>query len=784
MKLAKKLVRRLRVENTSVKIDCYKIANGRKDRIGYILVNLKLFQIISPKMQVTEAWHKLLGVKRDAGVLCPQLLMSFYLTSIPDDDTLPLKLQTNPPKWKESHDSQTIIAFIKEDENVIQIGPEKPPMSNFCLELSISAAYNIVQLLPTTDNHEKSKLKVIYSILGLRVNTKPVTTSDSIFIFNEKVSVRLISNMNYLSELIEPIKVDLYLMLDDKEIGTTVFFLENLTNLLKETIEQKCFLVSQNLDLNLSDQEKPYFEVAVCFNKQSMPTKKTMDLSTIKTHKKNKDKPKSYNMQEISLSDRKGQTNSLPSVKLNLDSVDKRSSKTAPGGFTYRSKKDFGPLCTYTLTVVINSIQLNEIHSECKKVEFKFHHPEAIIKLFSNPVVDVSDAIEMIEIPPVQANFLFKLPENFYQSVLIAQPPSVTVSSEGKDIASTPLDLGIVFCQDQKKCSFTAVLEEDNCKKGMLGVDMAFYVPVDQVVVASERVTEQLNVQTPRLDDQVMLKIVEELEDWKEKQQEIFKDELIKKEREHLLKISDEWESKKQYLENSLIFNVENSQRVLDSLNTAMENLKMRELKLQEKEFELQKEKQELEKNLASKSQELRLASQRMRDDQVIKTSKAVMEKVNELEEKVNLLEKERNSLEKIVKKYEQDQIQSAELLSKEQTAALKSELEKVVELLEKEKESKLFYKTEWGKSVRELRKLKNMYGEAIKSQMEKANKELQLLSIQQITSQHDKALQEDQMKLHQLKSEVLSWTKGLGDGFHIDSVRTFRSNNEGIDTN
>uniref|UniRef100_A0A1B6DNS3 DUF3668 domain-containing protein n=1 Tax=Clastoptera arizonana TaxID=38151 RepID=A0A1B6DNS3_9HEMI len=723
MKLAKKLVRRLRVENTSVKIDCYKIANGRKDRIGYILVNLKLFQIISPKMQVTEAWHKLLGVKRDAGVLCPQLLMSFYLTSIPDDDTLPLKLQTNPPKWKESHDSQTIIAFIKEDENVIQIGPEKPPMSNFCLELSISAAYNIVQLLPTTDNHEKSKLKVIYSILGLRVNTKPVTTSDSIFIFNEKVSVRLISNMNYLSELIEPIKVDLYLMLDDKEIGTTVFFLENLTNLLKETIEQKCFLVSQNLDLNLSDQEKPYFEVAVCFNKQSMPTKKTMDLSTIKTHKKNKDKPKSYNMQEISLSDRKGQTNSLPSVKLNLDSVDKRSSKTAPGGFTYRSKKDFGPLCTYTLTVVINSIQLNEIHSECKKVEFKFHHPEAIIKLFSNPVVDVSDAIEMIEIPPVQANFLFKLPENFYQSVLIAQPPSVTVSSEGKDIASTPLDLGIVFCQDQKKCSFTAVLEEDNCKKGMLGVDMAFYVPVDQVVVASERVTEQLNVQTPRLDDQVMLKIVEELEDWKEKQQEIFKDEL-------------------------------------------------------------QKEKQELEKNLASKSQELRLASQRMRDDQVIKTSKAVMEKVNELEEKVNLLEKERNSLEKIVKKYEQDQIQSAELLSKEQTAALKSELEKVVELLEKEKESKLFYKTEWGKSVRELRKLKNMYGEAIKSQMEKANKELQLLSIQQITSQHDKALQEDQMKLHQLKSEVLSWTKGLGDGFHIDSVRTFRSNNEGIDTN
>lgn len=40
-----------------------------------------------------------------------------------------------------------------------------------------------------------------------------------------------------------------------------------------------------------------------------------------------------------------------------------------------------------------------------------------------------------------------------------------------------------------------------------------------------------------------------------------------------------------------------------------------------------------------------------------------------------------------------------------------------------------MFYKTEWGKAVREQRRIKKLYDEALKQQIERNNEELQLLS-------------------------------------------------------
>lgn len=63
--------------------------------------------------------------------------------------------------------------------------------------------------------------------------------------------------------------------------------------------------------------------------------------------------------------------------------------------------------------------------------------------------------------------------------------------------------------------------------------------------------------------------------------------QLMRKEREYLAKVSADWEAKKRYIEEAVVFNVENSQTVLDSLNTAAENLRMREHKLKEKELKV-----------------------------------------------------------------------------------------------------------------------------------------------------------------------------------------------------
>lgn len=93
--------------------------------------------------------------------------------------------------------------------------------------MSIVAANNITQLITKDIEHDvEPGVSVIYTMLGYTVQTKAVSRINDSFLPNEKIVIRLRSNLKYLNELAEPIKVDLRLMFGKKVIGTTSFLLE------------------------------------------------------------------------------------------------------------------------------------------------------------------------------------------------------------------------------------------------------------------------------------------------------------------------------------------------------------------------------------------------------------------------------------------------------------------------------------------------------------------------------------------------------------------------------
>lgn len=54
---------------------------------------------------------------------------------------------------------------------------------------------------------------------------------------------------------------------------------------LKKIIEKRCFVVSPNVDSTMTRELQPGLKLVVCFDNESNPMMKTIDLRTIESHK-------------------------------------------------------------------------------------------------------------------------------------------------------------------------------------------------------------------------------------------------------------------------------------------------------------------------------------------------------------------------------------------------------------------------------------------------------------------------------------------------------------------
>ncbi|XP_071449702.1 centrosomal protein of 120 kDa-like [Hetaerina americana] len=240
---------------------------------------------------------------------------------------------------------------------------------------------------------------------------------------------------------------------------------------------------------------------------------------------------------------------------------------------------------------------------------------------------------------------------------------------------------------------------------------------------------EESNFQ-PVLNESLAQKVVQELEDWKDAQKEIFIEKLRSKEKQHLDLLSSEWQMKRDKLENNLSAVISQNNTLMSSLKDAIADLQERKKRVQEKEKRINFIKEDIERRFSMKLQELQVASKRMEDDCNHKVETLETHR-NDQELKYLELQGENLTLKEKVKELEAevDKLMKGSL-TKYQTASLLSEVKSLQEKLDISEKSKMFFKEQWAKAVRESHRLKTENQESLQIQIRHNKEELKQLGL------------------------------------------------------
>ncbi|KAG6453017.1 uncharacterized protein LOC115445376 [Manduca sexta] len=709
----KRRFRSLRVQNVPVKVEVFTMGSqGRKDKVGYLLLSLLGAQPCPSNkiIDVKHSWHKLLGVRSEGKCCHPQLLMSLSIedrvnTPTPRNElrmfhsnevAYPTYATANPPaarsmlltlneyiaESKKTVSSPELQPQLLCDEGLIQIGGGR---QLFVLSFVIGSVENVDLLLPEQGRAKDAvDCYVTYSVFTHNVMTDRVRTSTAgsgvglSAHFNQRTSLRLASDLPTLARYFAECS---YLVTrvcaNEKDIGICSMDLRKLipTNDTKHFVEKFC-----NTDNALTIQERCYIlrcDDASESNSRRPYVDVEMSLRYVGV-RENAQKPKLTARSATHLeSGRKG-----PDVQQH-DSLEFKS------GSCTNIDQDVGGVA-YTNMAARNTARYTNASGDA--------------------VLQTNEIAELIK----------KMCDSFAlsQEKLIASRLKPTTS----DVQ--------VQCQVEDK---EAAVNESKPESEPIKLETS----KSDTCITNNHFDKVRNVLTSMDRDAIMQKFVDELEDWKEKQQELFKCQLRRKEEYHLDLLAKEWAKKRVELECKLSKGIEQCRNLAADLSRATDDFRLRGYRNTEREKKLLEAKKALESHYTAKYQELRDASQKMEDDMNHRLKLKDM-RIDELQLSVAQLEKQVDVLKNNIKNSEKEAESKYSGLTKDQTASLIQELRCLEEKLDSAVQSKSFFKEQWGRAVRELHLLKLSTRRQMLSQLQQDRRQLGQMGLQTIEDQEE----------------------------------------------
>ncbi|XP_045776047.1 centrosomal protein of 120 kDa-like isoform X2 [Maniola jurtina] len=674
----KRRFRSLRVQNVPVKIEVYMTGTQeRKVKVGYLLLSLLGAQPC-PSNKVVDlkhTWHKLLGVKSEGKCCHPQLLLSLSVedrisTHTPRNElrifhsneiaypsarsnrsatsasrSVLLTLNEYMIESKKTVSSADLQPKLLCDEGLIQIGSGD---HLFVLGLMISAVDNLDLLLPSeTKNKDISNCCVTYSVFTHNINTDRVnavsSSSGSIAQFNQRTSLRLRTCLSSLSRYFaECPHLVTRVCVGDTDVGICSSDLRKLvpTDDIHQFVNNFC-----NEESALTIQER-------CFILRC-------DDTLVK-----EDGRRPFMDVELSLK--------YVGVKSNLQKPPKLLS--ARSATQLKSGREKGEIDKQGI-LDFRSGSCTNLDQDVGGVAYTNMAPgnTARYKNASGDVVlQTNEITELIK----------KMCDSFAQSQerLLATRPKTTSDQQ-------------VQCETTQENENTNHVESELTK---LATSKS-----DTCIKSAER-DNLRSALSPEDRDALLQKYVDELEDWKERQQQLFKLQLKRKEDYHLDQLANEWNKRRAELESKLSKGIEQCRNLAADLSRATEDFRLRGFRNTERERKLLDAKKALEAHYTAKYQELREASQKMEADMNHRLTLKDMA-LEEMQHKIHLLEKQNAVLQSNLKNSEKDAESKYSGLTKDQTASLIQELRCLEEKLDSAIQSKSFFKEQWGRAVREL---------------------------------------------------------------------------------
>ncbi|XP_038625572.1 centrosomal protein of 120 kDa isoform X3 [Tachyglossus aculeatus] len=265
----------------------------------------------------------------------------------------------------------------------------------------------------------------------------------------------------------------------------------------------------------------------------------------------------------------------------------------------------------------------------------------------------------------------------------------------------------------------------------------------------------------PKPRETLEYKAALELEMWKEMQEDIFENQLKKKELAHMQALAEEWK-KRDHERESLVKKKVAEYTVLEErLQKTLIDLERREQQLSNAETELQRGKKNLQSEHERNHQELQDSIRRVKEECVHQVKMERL-KIQQLEkDKLHLqqqlidAEKRYKILEKEFQQFKDQQCSKPEVHLQSEINLLTLEKVELERKLESATKSKLHYKQQWGRALKELARLKQREQENAMARLKKQQQELEHMRLRYLAAEEKDTVKTERQELLDIRNEL-----------------------------
>ncbi|XP_072272132.1 centrosomal protein of 120 kDa [Pyxicephalus adspersus] len=252
-----------------------------------------------------------------------------------------------------------------------------------------------------------------------------------------------------------------------------------------------------------------------------------------------------------------------------------------------------------------------------------------------------------------------------------------------------------------------------------------------------------------------------ELEMWKETQEEMFVSQLKKKELAHMQALAEEW--KRRNREREAIVNKKVAEYTVleEQLQKALADLEKRKRQLASDEIELKKARTELQLECERSIQEREDSIRRVREDclhqielerlkakQLEEDKRRLQQQLQEAEHKFKLQDKEFHQ-------YKEQQSSKPEIRLQSEINLLTLEKVELERKLESATKSKLHYKQQWGRALKELARIKQREQENAMARLKKQQDELEQMRLRYLAAEEKDIVKNERLELEEIRNEL-----------------------------
>ncbi|KAM9137754.1 centrosomal protein of 120 kDa isoform 3-T3 [Pangshura tecta] len=807
--LDRKALHQHRLQRTPIKLQCFALnpISSTKENIGYIVLDLRAAQ---EKKQAPK-WYPLLSNKYTK--FKSEIQISIVLetdTKAPVDG---FKAKEAPPREGKvpallsGLDLKNIVAVLNEEEGYHQIGPAEYCREYFVLSVTIAFATQLEQLIPSTMKlpERQPEFFFYYSLLGNDVTNEPFTDLINPNFEPERASVRIRSTVEVLQVYFsaQP-KLQIHLCCGDQSLGSTEIPLSDLLKKGNVEIDQHPVAVEGAFNLIPPNRAKqklpplaldmaPTVGVSVTLQKEGLNTQSLihLDLQTEPEHSQKRvlsptwDKTRSPEERSHSAPSAPLQNGHSPPTKDEATESEVESLQYDRG--TKLNKKDLRSIHNLEVGFPVNCI-----------LRYSYPFFGSAAPIMTNPPVEVRKNMEVF-LPQSYCAFDFATMPHQLQDTFFRLP--LLVELWHKDKMTKDILLGVARLQlsnvlglektrflgtNGEQCwrqtcsetvgvmaaqgannriaelSYTVTLEDYGLVKmhEVLVSDSSQCLGAGQQQVPPPQ-PHHVPETEPEPRETLEYKAALELEMWKEMQEDIFENQLKKKELAHMQALAEEWKKRDKEREALVKKKVAEYTNLEEQLQKTLTDLEKRERQLVSAESELQRVKRELQAQHERNFQELQDSVRRVKEECAHQVE-LERSKIKQLEEdKVRLqqhfyeAENKYKILEKEFQQYKEQQCSKPEIRLQSEINLLTLEKVELERKLESATKSKLHYKQQWARALKELARLKQREQENAMARLKKQQQELEHMRLRYLAAEEKEVGKTERKELEDIRNEL-----------------------------